>query len=231
MIRRCLELLASEGQDGTRRVLCSPAVGVYAGAPRSGEGLVEGSLGGSLVILGRTVDLVVPRGVRGTVVGGAPPRGARPVAYGEPLFELEMTGAQTQPDRAGSPETPTHRAGDPAGLPTPGVMGASAARLSDGAGGSASLMSSVVPAGLFALRAPTTGVFYGRPDPSSAPFVSAGSQLSQGQTAGLIEVMKSFSPIVHPGGELPSPALVVEVRVAEGAEVGHGQVLFLLRSV
>ncbi len=41
--------------------------------------------------------------------------------------------------------------------------------------------------------------------------------------------MKCFSPIVHPGGATPSPALVVKVAVREGEEVRPGQVLFVLR--
>ena len=50
-----------------------------------------------------------------------------------------------------------------------------------------------------------------------------------GQTAGLIEVMKCFSPIVHPGGAIPSPAIVERVSVREGQEVRSGQILFVLR--
>src|SRR5207249_10001705 len=83
--------------------------------------------------------------------------------------------------------------------------------------------------GEYALRAPTTGVFYLRPDPSSPPFVSPGSTLETGQTAGLIEVMKCFSPIVHPGGAIPSPAIVERVSVREGQEVRPGQILFVVR--
>jgi biotin carboxyl carrier protein len=42
--------------------------------------------------------------------------------------------------------------------------------------------------------------------------------------------MKCFNPIVHPGGAVPSPAIVARVLVAEGEEVRPGQVLVVLRS-
>ena len=80
-------------------------------------------------------------------------------------------------------------------------------------------------------RATTAGVFYARPDQASPPFVTAGGTLEAGQTAGLIEVMKCFSPIVHPGGAIPSPAFVREVRASEGSEVLPGQILFVLRPI
>ena len=86
-------------------------------------------------------------------------------------------------------------------------------------------------AGEHALRAPTSGVFYGRPDPASLPFVSPGSSLEAGQTAGLIEVMKCFNPILHPGGTVPSPAVVARILVREGEEVSAGQILVVVRAV
>ena len=98
-----------------------------------------------------------------------------------------------------------------------------------GVGGAAHAGASDLCEGEYALRAPTTGVFYVRPDPSSQPFVSPGSTLETGQTAGLIEVMKCFSPIVHPGGAIPSPAIVERVSVREGQEVRPGQILFVVR--
>jgi acetyl-CoA carboxylase biotin carboxyl carrier protein len=85
-----------------------------------------------------------------------------------------------------------------------------------------------IPPGAGALRAPTTGVFYARPDPSAPPFAELGAVLETGQTAGYIEVMKCFSPIVHPGGAVPSPGRIEQIRVREGEEVHPGQILFVL---
>lgn len=213
MIRRALEMLASGEDDPARRALRSPAVGIYRAAPRIGEGLVPGSVGGTLIVLGRTVDLLVPRGVAGTVMRTLAAQGEVPVAYGEMLLELALVD-------------PAH-ATDARGVET------SSFGTSGGASGSSDGSIAPEPAigpDVFALRAPTTGVFYGRPDPASPPFVSVGEPLREGQTAGLIEVMKSFSPIVHPGGDLPSPGIVAEIRASEGAEVRRGQILFLLRA-
>ena len=63
---------AAEGDNGGL-ALCSPAVGVYGGAPRVGEILVAGSRAGRLTILGRTADVVVPPGTTGRVAEVVPP--------------------------------------------------------------------------------------------------------------------------------------------------------------
>jgi biotin carboxyl carrier protein len=42
------------------------------------------------------------------------------------------------------------------------------------------------------VRSPIPGVFYRRPDPDSAPFVSEGDVVEDGGVVGLVEVMKQF---------------------------------------
>src|SRR6185503_1097692 len=108
---------------------------------------------------------------------------AVPVAYGDTLLVLAPRAA-----------------GKEKGARKPGSRGAAAT--SDARAG---LEAEGLAPGEHALRAPTSGVFYGRPDPASAPFVAPGATLEAGQTAGLIEVMKCFNPILHPGGAVPSP--------------------------
>lgn len=49
--------------------------------------------------------------------------------------------------------------------------------------------------GLVALRAPMEGTFYQRPSPGAPPFVHEGAAVAAGQTVGLVEVMKTFTPI------------------------------------
>jgi len=73
--------------------------------------------------------------------------------------------------------------------------------------------------------APTDGVFYRSPSQGAAPFVSAGERIASGRSVGLIEVMKTFNPIVY-GGE---PAEVVAILVEDGQEVRAGQPLVALR--
>jgi acetyl-CoA carboxylase biotin carboxyl carrier protein len=46
------------------------------------------------------------------------------------------------------------------------------------------------------LRAPIPGIFYRRPAPDQPPFKSEGDALAAGDTVGLIEVMKTFTPVV-----------------------------------
>jgi acetyl-CoA carboxylase biotin carboxyl carrier protein len=77
-------------------------------------------------------------------------------------------------------------------------------------------------------RAPTSGRFYCRSAPDKPAFVSAGTQLSQGATICLLEVMKTFSRVTYGGPGLPDTARVVRVLVADGADVNAGQPLLEL---
>ena len=185
-------------------MLGAPAPGLYSGAPVRGTGLVPGSAAGVLRILGRAHDLLVPDGASGRVAEVAVRDLASPVEYGERLLVLVSRGLDA------AENTPAQRV-------SPYAISA-ARRPADG-----------VAEGDYALRAPTAGIFYARPDPASEPYATVGGTLAAGQTAGLIEVMKVFSPIVHPGGTIPSPARVSEMRVREGDEVRPGQILFILR--
>jgi acetyl-CoA carboxylase biotin carboxyl carrier protein len=86
-----------------------------------------------------------------------------------------------------------------------------------------------VPQGAHAVRAPTDGVFYGRPGPDTAPFVEIGTRVRQGQPVGLVEVMKTFNQIVYGGAGLPEEAEVIDVRCEDGAEIAAGQPLIIVR--
>jgi acetyl-CoA carboxylase biotin carboxyl carrier protein len=94
---------------------------------------------------------------------------------------------------------------------------AAAARASDRSEGTA---------GALVFRAPHSGRFWQRPSPNDTPFVRAGELLEDGQTLGLIEVMKTFTHVVYrAGGELPARARVVRLLVADGEEVEEGGAL------
>lgn len=84
-------------------------------------------------------------------------------------------------------------------------------------------------AGARHLNAPTDGVFYGAPGPGAPPFVVAGQRVTAGQTVGLIEVMKTFNPIVYGGEGAPDEGEIVEVLVPDGSEVRAGQPLVSFR--
>jgi acetyl-CoA carboxylase biotin carboxyl carrier protein len=42
---------------------------------------------------------------------------------------------------------------------------------------------------------PVPGTFYRRPDPDSDPFVEPGGEVSNGDTVGLVEIMKNFQHV------------------------------------
>jgi acetyl-CoA carboxylase biotin carboxyl carrier protein len=217
-VKRAAMMLLVRRGDATVE-LASPGVGVYADMPPPGAGLAPGMRAGTLTVLGRPIDLIVPEDGGGTVASTAIDDRAGAVAYGQTLLVL----AAEPFDRASGSPPRSHRKGASRGAlsrggPAP-ASGAAVQPAPDGA----------PAAGEQAIAAPTHGVFYARPDPDSPPFVEAGDRLEAGQTAGLIEVMKCFSPIVHPGGSVPSPGVVVKVLVREGEEVRSGQPLFVLR--
>ena len=80
--------------------------------------------------------------------------------------------------------------------------------------------------GRIEVKAPIDGIFYCRPSPEDPPFASVGEELTEGQTLGLIEVMKTFNPVKLEGKGVPHRALLRRVRVKDQQEVAAGQVLF-----
>lgn len=91
--------------------------------------------------------------------------------------------------------------------------------------------TSGVGAGEIAVRSPTDGIFYRRPDPESPPYVAVGDVIETGAQLGLVEVMKCFNQIRLEGDTLPSRCEVVAIPVEDGYEVTLGQVLFALKAV
>lgn len=67
---------------------------------------------------------------------------------------------------------------------------------------------------------PLPGTFYSRESPSSPPFASVGDTLAAGDTIGLVEVMKMFTPVTTDVG-----GTVVEVLVEAEDPVDVGEVL------
>ncbi len=65
---------------------------------------------------------------------------------------------------------------------------------------------------------PVPGIYYQRPDPGSDPFVEVGSEVKEGDTIGLVEIMKNFQPV-----EAEAAGRVVEFLVQEEDAVTAGQ--------
>jgi biotin carboxyl carrier protein len=83
--------------------------------------------------------------------------------------------------------------------------------------------------GTWAVVSPTDGVFYRHPSPEGKPFVDVGSRVRTGQPLGLVEVMKTFNPILYGGPGLPEEAEVIEIRCGDSADVRAGQILMVVR--
>lgn len=64
------------------------------------------------------------------------------------------------------------------------------------------------------------GTFYTRESPTTDPYVSLGAAVSEGDTVGLIEVMKMFTPVVSSVG-----GTVVEVCMGNEDSVDVGDAL------
>jgi acetyl-CoA carboxylase biotin carboxyl carrier protein len=79
-----------------------------------------------------------------------------------------------------------------------------------------------------AFVAPMSGRFYGRPSPTDPPFVDLGDTVRQGQTVGLLEVMKTFNRLIYQGDDLPESARVEAIRPADGDDVVQGDVILAL---
>ena len=78
-------------------------------------------------------------------------------------------------------------------------------------------------------RSPQAGRFYAAPDPDSPPFLAVGDALELGRTIGLLEVMKTFSPIKYgqtPG--YPPHAKVKAILVQDRDDVEEGTPLLEL---
>ena len=75
----------------------------------------------------------------------------------------------------------------------------------------------------FAVKAPTVGIFYRRPEPSAPPFVDLGSKVAEGDTFCLIEVMKVFTAVVA-----SRSGRVRKILADNNSMVEHNQTLFLI---
>lgn len=103
----------------------------------------------------------------------------------------------------------------------PMATGGYASRLADenDAGPSA---GDLLPAGEV-IRSPMVGTYYGAPNPESPPFVSVGSQISEGDALCLVEAMKMFNQI-----EAEFSGEVVAVLVEDGHPVEFDEPLFVI---
>lgn len=74
-----------------------------------------------------------------------------------------------------------------------------------------------------AVTSPMVGVAYLSPEPTSAPFVTIGSKVAQGQTLMLIEAMKTYNQI-----KAPRAGTVTRILVESGMPVEFGEPLMIV---
>ena len=74
-----------------------------------------------------------------------------------------------------------------------------------------------------AVNSPMVGVAYLSPEPTSAPFVTIGSKVTQGQTLMLIEAMKTYNQI-----KAPRAGTVTRILVESGTPVEFGEPLMIV---
>ena len=74
-----------------------------------------------------------------------------------------------------------------------------------------------------AVNSPMVGVAYLSPEPTSAPFVTIGSKVAQGQTLMLIEAMKTYNQI-----KAPRAGTVTRILVESGTPVVFGEPLMIV---
>ncbi len=89
-MKHTMKVLASEGEQG--RTLTAPTVGRYMHAPPPGTHLAAGAPAGSLRVLRRTYELLVPRDGAGVVREVLVPDRLAPVERGQPLLVLADSG-------------------------------------------------------------------------------------------------------------------------------------------
>ncbi len=70
----------------------------------------------------------------------------------------------------------------------------------------------------FAITAPLTGIFYGRPSPEQAAYVEEGQSVERGQVVALIETMKLFNEVI---AELHGEVTRVAVKDGDLVELGQ----------
>ena len=74
-----------------------------------------------------------------------------------------------------------------------------------------------------AIASPMVGTVYVSPEPGTAPFVTVGDTVSEGQTVIIIEAMKTMNPIPAPRG-----GRVAQILVSNEQPVEFGQVLMII---
>jgi len=184
-----------EEEAGILRV-ASPVVGMVDGAPREGAFLNPFDQILTIKILNRRYTLRLPRDTHGRITRVLVPNEYTPVAFDDPLIEIDQRAL----------------AGGPAASTSGGTAGKAGEDAADG--------DEII------ISAPSEGIFYRRAAPDAPVYVDIGDEVATGTVLGLVEVMKCFNQITYGGPGLPERGRVVKVLAEDVAEVEFGQTLF-----
>lgn len=202
---RWLAQYAAADADG---VLRSPAVGFWRPTVRAGQLVGPDAALGWLVQLGRRQLVLAPKDCPPAQVLPADMPSA--VGYGDRLLCVAPLHATSQTARW------RHN---------PSVEEAS---VEEASREDASQRAGLRSGASWAVRAPTAGRFYLRPNPDAQPFVQVGDRVQAGQAIGLLEVMKTFTSVTCDLPGMPPTLVVASLCVADGADVDAGTPLVLL---
>lgn len=86
-------------------------------------------------------------------------------------------------------------------------------------------VSSEIPEGMHAIKAPMLGTFYRSPSPGEPPFVQVGQRVKADDTVAVIEVMKLFNSI-----SADVDGVIVDVLAQDATLVEFGQVIVLVKA-
>jgi acetyl-CoA carboxylase biotin carboxyl carrier protein len=122
----------------------------------------------------------------------------------------------------------------PAPVPAPPVMTAAPASAAEAvsttaaapATAAAALTAEIVAEkpGVCIIKAPSYGMFYAQPNPASPPYVVVGSVVKEGDTVGLLEIMKTYISITSDvNGE------IIGIHIKNEEIVEPGQALISVR--
>ena len=112
----------------------------------------------------------------------------------------------------------------PIAAPIAGTASAPVAADSAKAAAVASSSEAADDSNLHIVKSPIVGTFYESPSPGSAPFVSVGDVVKEGQVLCIIEAMKLMNEI-----EADASGEIVKSYVSNGSPVEYGMPLFGIR--
>lgn len=166
------------------------------------------------------------------IIDSAPRDGEIKITVGD--VTLEVATRSSSPAAAVAPS--------PSPAPAPAVQPAAPARAEQPAAPAQAPVSTGAPvtvpaavpavavddadvAGLTAVPAPMTGVFYSKPNPAADPFVAVGDTVVKGQDLAIVEVMKLMNRIGS-----PVDGVVRRICAENESLVEHGSPLFYIEA-